>query len=158
MNVSGKRRTFEWFGAAVDHPASDHPPAIPLSSIRIHNRRRVFKPTIPCTRLRTHTLESHQRGQAVPERKQANHSKATPENLSHALDRSEEHQREREREREERERERERVREREREREGERERGSLMRAGSLMQLGRPEGPPPSKIEKPSKSHGLSIGI
>ena len=91
VNVSGKRRTFEWFGAAVDHPASDHPPAIPLSSIRIHNRRRVFKPTIPCTRLRTHTLESHQRGQAVPERKQANHSKATPENLSHALDRSEEH-------------------------------------------------------------------
>ena len=36
--------------------------------------------------------------------------------------------------------------------------GSLMGVGSLLKFWGPERPPPSKIEKPLKSHGLSIGI
>ena len=36
--------------------------------------------------------------------------------------------------------------------------GSLMGVGSLLKFWGPERPPPSKIEKPIKSHGLSIGI
>ena len=34
--------------------------------------------------------------------------------------------------------------------------GSLMGVGSLLKFWGPERPPPSKIEKPIKSHGLSI--
>ena len=36
--------------------------------------------------------------------------------------------------------------------------GSLMGVGSLLKFWGPERLPPSKIEKPLKSHGLSIGI
>ena len=36
--------------------------------------------------------------------------------------------------------------------------GSLMGVGSLLKFWGPERLPPSKIEKPIKSHGLSIGI
>ena len=36
--------------------------------------------------------------------------------------------------------------------------GSLMWVGSLLKFWGPERPPPSKLEKPLKSYGLSIGI